>query len=214
MKKQMFSLLAFLFLLNCEKDFSPFEYNDTCCHFGEHVRKPNIYIYPPEPINLTVNISFPNGGEITESIPPYKTGWDIFVNESGLIDNEFEYLFYESLTPDLYQYQYGWIIEKEQLTNFFTENMTEYGFNEKEIKDFITYWIPLLNSSNMFAIYPQTEQTIEQIIKLNFSIKPNSILRLFYIIKTVDESYSLQCPQIDQFERSGFTVAEWGVVIK
>ena len=35
------------------------------------VKKPNIYIYPTEKINLAVNITFPLGGRVTESIPEY-----------------------------------------------------------------------------------------------------------------------------------------------
>ncbi|MBN1542274.1 hypothetical protein JW992_09025 [candidate division KSB1 bacterium] len=123
-------------------------------------------------------------------------------------------MYYESRTPDLYQTETGWIVERGNLQNFFQENLSEYGFNPNETNDFIHYWIPRLQRAEFYAIYPQTRPVLDKIIKLGFSHQPDSILRLFYVIKVANDDSMVPAPQIEPFERKGFAVAEWGVVLK
>lgn len=179
------------------------------------ILKPNIYIYPETKISLHVSIIFPRGGSVIESIPLYENGWNIEVEPSGKINNIYDYLFYESENPDLCQYRSGWIVKKDDLTSFFTQNMLATGFIQKEIDDFIEYWIPLLNNYSSYAIYPQYDFDIEKMIQLNFSYKPDRMLRLFYVIKGLHhDQVSIAVPNIPRFVRNGFTVAEWGVILK
>lgn len=179
------------------------------------VYKPNIYIYPNEPIALTVKLGFPLGGEIVASVPEYGTGWNIQVDTSGLINNTYSYLFYESTQPDVWQGKYGWEIETGKLEAFFRQNLTDYGFKGKEIDDFIAYWIPRLNDYPMYLIYPQIKNIIDQVIQLNFSKQPENMLRLFYVIKGQNHlSGKLTTPAIDEFKREGYFASEWGVILK
>ena len=144
--------------------------------------KPNIYIYPQEEIDLFVEITFPFGGSIIESIPEYGSGWHVNVNESGLISNTYDFLFYEAALPDRWQYDEGWCIAKDSLLDFFEMNLNAYNFSTKEINDFTEYWIPLLIGFNYYIIYPQTNITINELIELQFSKPPDNIGRLFYSI--------------------------------
>ena len=181
------------------------------------VYKPNIYIYPQEKTTMSVNLGFPKGGEIIKSIPDYGKGWNITVDTNGLIDNSYGYLFYESIQPDVWQQNEGWIIRKKDLKDFFNNNMSDYGFFGQEIQDFIDYWIPRLTDSELYAIYPQNKMIIENVINLNFLKKPDNLLRLFYVIEEVAEipANKLPVPKIDKsFEREKFFVVEWGVILK
>jgi hypothetical protein len=125
-------------------------------------------------------------------------------------------LFYESSQPDVWQQNQGWVVEKNLLEKFFTENLAEYGFAGREIQDFTDYWIPLLNSSEYYTIYPQTQELIESVIELDVSQEPDNLLRLFYLIQETDSiRENITEPQIDHsFERDGFFITEWGVVLK
>jgi len=181
------------------------------------VKKPNIYIYPQVKTTISVKIDFPEGGEIIESIPDYGKRWNITVDTNGLIDNSYSYLFYESIQPDIWQHNEGWIIKKTDLKDFFDNNMSDYGFFGQEIQDFIDYWIPRLTDSEFYAIYPQNKMIIENTIKLSFSKEPDNLLRLFYVIQEVAEIPSSKTiePKIDKlFKRDGFFVVEWGVILK
>jgi len=179
------------------------------------VRKPNIYLYPEEECRLSVSLGFPQGGDVVISDPPYPHAWlDITVTPDGRIDNTYDYLFYEASVPDLWQREQGWVISREDLSGFFSENLNTYGFNSREIDDFLEYWIPLLKSSPYYAIHPQHTSHIDDVITLNISKTPDSILRLFYVIKEVSEVKTLPEPVIPEFDRVGFTVTEWGVIYR
>nr|MDA3812693.1 hypothetical protein [Candidatus Cloacimonadota bacterium] len=78
--------------------------------------KPNIYLYPTDNTNLNVSILFPNDGKVTTSIPDYGSSWKgLDVDPSGMINDEYTYLFYESIHPDFYQYKRGWFVQREML---------------------------------------------------------------------------------------------------
>lgn len=189
--------------------------DDDECDTCNMVYKPNIYIYPNEQIDLSVKLNFPMGGKIVTSIPEYGTGWNVVVDTSGLINSTYSFLFYESTQPDVWQRNYGWIIQIDKLESFFRQNMTDYGFNEREINDFIEYWIPRLNDYPLYSIYPQTKSIIDEVIQLDFSKQPENILRLFYVIKGQNQlQEKLTEPTIDSFVRIGYFVTEWGVILK
>lgn len=177
--------------------------------------KPNIYLYPEKTCSLSVKIGFPLGGEVIKSIPHYTVEWNIEVEPSGRINNEYDYLFYESSNPDVFQYRSGWIVEKDSLLSFFERNLIKTGFSEREKNDFNDYWIPRLVDYPYYIVYPQYAKDIELAITLNFSVKPDNVLRLFYVIKgTTNNSITLGTPVIPAFNRQGFVAAEWGVILK
>jgi len=178
------------------------------------VRKPNIYIYPQEEMDLVVSLLFPLGGEVVASIPEYNNGWDIHIDTDGMIDDQYNYLFYECKHPNLYQNDKGFCIEKNELKSFFEKNMSLYHFSPQEIKDFTDYWIPLLNEFDYYAIYPQTGDIIDKNVQLEFSVIPDNVNRLFYGIQGIDQCIELEAPVITPFTRSGFFVVEWGVFLK
>lgn len=180
------------------------------------VYKPNIYIYPEENLNLEVYIDFPQGGRVVASIPEYGDFWDVFVDTAGIIDDNYRYLFYESSQPDGWQRYKGWVVAQGDLELFFQENLAQYGFKGVEIDDFIEYWVPRLKSYKYYSIYPQTIDEILPLINLSFSVKPDNFQRLFYYIHGDDQlpENPIQEPAIEStFEREGFFVVEWGVII-
>jgi hypothetical protein len=204
--------------------FYPFsgmrEEEDECscdsCDSNPVVRKPNIYLYPTENSVISVSLNFPIGGEVVTSIPDYNAGWSFFVDTQGMIDNQYEYLFYESVQPDVWQMEEGWFIQQNELENFFRQNLATYGFYGREIDDFIEYWIPRLTSKNYYAVYPQEAALINSVIELTIIPQPAQKLRLFYVIRGADENdNSIIAPETPaDFNRSGFYVTEWGVILK
>jgi len=201
---------------SCEPD-EPEDENEHECDTCIRVLKPNIYLYPTEKSQINIKLSFPMGGKIVTSIPAYVNGWTVNVNTSGIINDKYEYLFYESDQPDVWQLTEGWVINKSELTTFFTDNMLKHGFNEREIKDFLDYWIPRLTDLDYYEIYPQESNIIETAIKLEIYKNPDNVLRLFYLIKGVvsNSNNKISIPsETLQFNRSGFSVTEWGVILK
>lgn len=194
----------------CEPD------GDNDCDTCLLVYKPNIYLYPAHNSQIEIKLSFPMGGKIINSIPAYENGWNVNVTSSGIINDKYDYLFYESAQPDVWQLAEGWIVGKSELKAFFAGNMLEYGFNERETKDFTDYWIPRLTDFDNYEIYPQESGIIERVIKLDIYPDSNNVLRLFYLIKGASSSDDkIKNPvRTSHFNRSGFSVTEWGVVLK
>lgn len=191
-------------------DYSDFQF--PACY---QAMKPNIYIYPETTTEMTVQVTFPEGGTVIQSEPLYQNGWQVTVERTGLINQQFDFLFYESSQPDRGQYENGWVVSQSELEAFFRTNLAATGFNAKEIADFIEYWIPLLNDSPFYAIYPQYNQQLENMIHLSFSVPPKNVIRLMYSIRSLpNNSLVLPAPVIPPFCRDGFTVAEWGVMLK
>ena len=179
------------------------------------VYKPNIYLYPQIKSVVSVKLEFPYGGTIIASIPDYLGEWRIEAEPTGKIENQYDYLFYESDTPDLYQYNSGWIVSRDSLFTFFKNNLSVTGFKESEISDFTMYWVPRLTNHKFYIIYPQYTDDINKVIKLKISPLPDNTIRLFYVIKgTETNGINLATPIIPNYKRDGFVVAEWGVVQK
>lgn len=178
------------------------------------MEKPNIYLYPEETVYLDITLDFPQGGHVTTSIPEYGTGWNVRVESDGTIDGKYGYLFYESQNPDVFQYRNGWTVENGDLEEFFRINLSAYGFAGREIEDFIEWWIPRLDGG-CYNIYPQTAAEIDPVVKLNISIEPDSVQRLSYAVKETSSCVNhLDEPVIEQFVREGFSVLEWGVILR
>ncbi len=201
-------------------------------------RKPNIYLYPTETTDVSVRLTFPRGGGVTVSEPMYLDGWKVEATPAGVLTNyervvhsdpdrpdtaivtsepvatgAYTYLFFEADPPDEWQTERGWLVEGEDLGDFFAENLAAYGFNEREIEDFLGYWEPRLNAG-YYAVFPQLAADIEPLVGLDVYPEPDSVLRLYYyVVADPDFGGELAPPEIPHFERQGFAVVEWGVVL-
>jgi hypothetical protein len=210
-------MIGTLFLLTSTPFQSCIKPDEPKCDSCALVKKPNIYLYPTERSQIRVNLIFPDGGKIITSIPDYRSGWTVTVDTNGIINDKYEYLFYESEQRDIWQLNKGWIIKSTELKAFFTENMIKHGFQGREIKDFLDYWIPRLTNSEYYEIYPQESNIIQKVIQLEISKTPDNILRLFYVIKGVNSDFTNKITLPDEnpkFIRKGFCVTEWGVILK
>jgi len=205
---------AFIVCLTASNESGNDTMTDTVFVNWTRVEKPNIYLYPAENITVCVNLEFPQGGQVLTSVPEYHNEWCVFVEPSGRIDHTYDYLFYESIQPDIWQYEEGWCVKRESLEEFFMTNMGDYDFTEKEINDFIEYWIPLFVDHPYYAIYPQFTSRINEVIQLNFSIQPDRVFRLFYGVVGTSEYKELPGPETNKIRRDGFAVVEWGVFRK
>ena len=176
--------LLTLFIFACNEDNST-EPNENNTDTTVVVRKPNLYMYPKEEINLSVKIKFPLGGVLLESDPEYENGWSICVRPDGLINDEYRYLFYEYEVPDLHQQDFGWLVQKEDMKEFFQKNMETAGFLSAEINDFIEYWIPEFTGYPYYAVYPQLQNTLDVMTEIEFSVEPDHFFRLQYLIRGI-----------------------------
>ena len=173
-------------------------------------RAPYIYLYPETQTDISVELGLVQGGQIIESEPPYNGGWNVNVTPDGTIDETYDYLYYESLQPVPLDYRYGWVLDGADLESELRNLLSSLGFIEKEINDFIEFWIPKLGDADYYAVYPQD---VESFVSLNITPRPDNILRTLLLIRPLAYHVNIPPPpEPEQFVRDGFTVTEWGVI--
>ncbi|OYD15437.1 hypothetical protein CH333_05760, partial [candidate division WOR-3 bacterium JGI_Cruoil_03_44_89] len=118
------------------------------------VEKPNIYLYPEGDTTVYVRLIPKEGNFITKSLPPYEDGWCVDANSRGKLNGMFDYLYYEGKLVNTPPVDDGWCVGLDSIWNFFEERLRRYGFNEKEISDFVEYWQIHLPKTRFYLVFP------------------------------------------------------------
>lgn len=178
-------------------------------------RKPIIYFYPEEEMDLTV--TFVNEEMLTTTYPKYDGGWNIHLNEDGTFtvpgsDREYYGLYYEANSDYECNFDEGFYVTSENAASFLEEKMDYMGFTNRETDEFIMYWLPILERNGQSLVYfEQTEERNED-SPLIFSTEPDTLMRTMIHIKKVDAATTIKEQVLTHYERNGFTVTEWGGV--
>ena len=186
-----------------------------CYSDPDVVLKPIIYLYPENEIDVTVRLGAPE--RITISYPEYNNGWDITAYPNGdLIDkssgNKLYSLYWEGeRDTSKLDLATGFVVKSEDVANFLEEKLEILGLNYREKEEFIVYWLPKLEANKYNYIYFATEEEINSEMPLEFSIQPDTIIRVRMIFKGLDEYKNIEEQMLEPApEREGFTVVEWG----
>lgn len=172
------------------------------------VKKPAVYLYPAETMSVDVKVKV--NGKLTLTEPLYGNGWSVTATPNGLIDNKYDYLFYEA---ELYKIELpdeGWVVAFEEIENWFDEYLPQMGLNSKEKEQFKEYWLKDLRKANYYEIKLLGDKFLSANMDLIISPKPETILRLNFYFRPLDTRHELKAPEIKKVERKGFTVIEWG----
>lgn len=189
----------------------------------QHVRKPVIYLYSKNLVHASVSLSHPG---MTFQYPACKNDtWHVRVDETGIKDENnnksYPYLFWEATTNNLqfnsnHQNELvGFIVKTDTLVQFLESALNELGLNDKEQTDFITYWVPSMLIKKYALIQFLIDDDYNQnIAPLNVNPKPDSMRRIFMQFSLMNEvsqiNFSIVKQNLPKFNRSGFTLIEWG----
>ena len=183
--------------------------------FPPGVRKPVIYFYPEEEMDLSV--TFVNEEMLTTTYPKYDGCWNIHLKEDGTFtvpgsDREYYGLYYEANSDYECTFDEGFYVTSENAASFLEEKMDYMGFTNRETDEFIMYWLPILERNEQSLVYfEETEERNEE-SPLIFSTEPDTLIRTMIHIKKVDAATIIKEQTLTHYERSGFTVTEWGGV--
>ncbi len=185
--------------------------NNDFPHFPPGVKKPAIYLYPliDSKIQVKVNIN----GKITQDIPDYNNGWNVFATKEGIINNEYDYLFYEAELNKLELPHDGWIVKYSDLESWFDNNLPKFGLNEKETRQFKEYWLNELPESSYYEIKMLDDKFLKQNMNLDIIPIPDTLIRIEFYFKPTDSIKEINEPVIVTPNREGFTVVEWGGIL-
>jgi hypothetical protein len=179
--------------------------------------KPVIYLYPEETITASVQVE-PRGG-MTISIPSYEEGWNVRATPDSVITDlrtgiEYPYLFWEG-RGDLYETpKQGFVVAQNDVHDFLIDKLAMHGLNEKETADFLEFWEPRMTGSPYYFVTFLGTRAMDEIAPLTITPKPDTVIRVLMDYLPLDAPIDVEGYRIRTPERKGFTVIEWGGVLR
>ncbi len=179
--------------------------------------KPVIYLYPEKVTDVEVKV-FPQGG-FSYTEPLYESGWSVRATPGSVITNKkdgktYPYLFWEGKGGIYESPEKGFVVEKEKVESFLNRALSDYGLIKKEVDDFKEFWLPKMTEYPYYFISFYDNKKMDELAPLHVTPKPDSIIRVLMDYKGLDEPIVVEGYKIPKRERKGFTVVEWGGVIK
>ncbi len=175
--------------------------------------KPIIYLYPEKEIEVSVKLGSPE--KLTCSYPKYTTGWNVIASPDGtLIDTttgrKLYSLYWEGIASEKGNFKEGFVVKGDETIEFLEEKLEILGLNEFEAEEFIVYWLPKLESNKYNYIRFATMEEINKNMPLEFSVEPDTIIRVLMQYKGLDEPIEVKEQELVTPERNGFAAVEWG----
>jgi hypothetical protein len=174
-------------------------------------KKPNIYLYSDRDLTAQVRLSPERAITVSEPIYRPGKGWLAQIRD-GSLNGAGDFLFYEALVPDsVWQKKEGFVIHAASREQDMAFMLGEYGFNEKETRDFIDYWAKYLSGDGDYVFYPQETSAVDRVMPLSITPQPDYVSRIwFYAEPLVIAPEPVTSPET--IFRDGFYVVEWGVI--
>lgn len=177
--------------------------------------EPVIYLYPVKTTNVKVVLD--KSIDLTESTPSYSSSWNVVANPNGSIaanNRTYPYLYWEGSSKQPESAISQAVIEKSKVPAYIENQLKALNLNDKERKDFKTYWLPKLNSSEYYLLTFYSTNDLEKIIPLSVSPKPDTLIRVLMSYKELNKKINIkEFNNAKSVQRKGFTVVEWGGVL-
>lgn len=178
--------------------------------------KPAIYLYPETETTVEVKID-ETYTKLKTTYPKYNDGWKVVAHPDGKIINtadnrEYDYLFWDGKSEYKPDFTKGFCIKGTDTEEFLKDKLDKIGLTVDESNEFIVYWLPLMDGNKYNLISFQWEN-YDNAAKLNINPEPDSILRVMMAYKPLTEYVEIEEQEFEHFERTGFTVVEWGGTI-
>lgn len=185
-------------------------YNNFTCG------KPVIYLYPPKPTKVNVQLDF--NGKLMTTYPKYddKEGWNVLAQPDGTLTNladnqQYSYLFWDGYANvPISDFSTGFLVQGKDTKAFLQQTLSKLGLTPKEYNEMIVYWLPWMEHHPYNLIHFANKQYTDN-AKLTITPAPDSMLRVFMSFKELKEPKTLKPQTLDfSFQRQGFSVIEWG----
>lgn len=179
--------------------------------------KPVIYLYPTKAQNVSVKVD-PVGG-MSYSDPVYGNGWNVYSDTNSNLTElssgkKYPYLFWEGSGGIYAQPKKGFVIKQSEVHNFLVSKLAKLGLNTKETADFIEFWEPRMQGSPYYFVTFLGTSEMNKIAPLTIVPKPDTVIRILMDFSPLAKPIKVDGYNIKTPVRSGFTVVEWGGVLR
>jgi len=175
--------------------------------------KPVIYLYPTEEMEVSVKL----GTKITVSLPEYNNGWKVWASPSGelkLADKTYPYLYWEGTGQEYPLVNAGTVVAKKDVEKTLKKQMQQLGLNEKEMADFLEFWLPKMPNAPYVRLTWFGNQLMDRLAPISVVPKPETIIRVFLDFEGLSNKIDIPAQTLSAKERKGFTVVEWGGLLR
>lgn len=179
--------------------------------------KPIIYIYPKKD-GEKIKIKLNKPERLTCTYPKYKDEWNVIANKNGDLldektDKHYYALYWEGNNHSNLEFKEGFVVKGEDSSKFLEEKLEILGLNEREAEEFIVYWLPILEQNKYNLIRFQTKEEINESMGLEITPKPDTLIRIMMTFKPLMKPTEIPEQKLENIERKGYTVVEWGGVL-
>jgi len=200
--------------------------------------KPAVYLYPEK--RSLVNVKVYPRGELSYTDPPYdkEKGWTVWAEPTGDLYgalssetsaiSKYDYLYYESklFDSEIKKPEAGWVVKgvknessikgkvSREMQDLFERVLPELGLNEQEKADFENYWLGTLPDSPYYFVGLMGLAQRDYLEPLSVTPKPDTSIRFSLYFEPLSELKSVEEPIIQTPQRRGFTLVDWGGMIK
>ena len=200
-----------------------FQFDPPIGVWGTHC-KPAVYLYPRQ--KQLVNVRVYPKGELTYTDPVYDElrGWTVWAEPGGNLEfgisnlesRKYDYLYYESklLDSEIRKPQEGWVVKSGDMAMLLDRILPQLGLNEKEKADFEEYWLGKLPESPYYFVGLIDKQQRDYLETLDVTPDPETSIRFSLFFEQLDEFRIVKEPSIVTPKREGFTLVDWGGMIK
>ncbi len=180
--------------------------------------KPVIYLYPEETTDVSVQVA-PNGG-FTLTEPEYGRGWNVTAEPNGQLTNlsdgtQWSYLFWEGhAETNIATERRGFVVAPGEVEEMLEEKLSALGLQGQEIADFTEFWVPKMQRYPYYFVTFYTNEFLDSGAPLKVDPQPDTIIRIMMDYKPLMREIDVEPLPIVTPERNGFTVVEWGGVLR
>jgi len=211
-KTEFFTRKPFFFWKDSFGDYMTFLNQD----FGAMAEcgKPVIYLYPEKTTKISVMV----GADITKSEPTYGNGWTVTANPNGKLvwnGKTFNSLYWEGEGNGIYpEIKSGFVVPTAQIAQTLESQLTQLGLNEREKADFMAFWLPKMPKTPYTRLTWFGTREMDKMAPLSVSPKPDTTIRIFLDYAGLSKKIDLKAQQLTKVERVGFTLVEWGGLLR
>lgn len=178
--------------------------------------KPVIYLYPEK--TTSVSVRLPSFINVTVSEPTYpKQGWTALAHPDGTLvmpdGSKYGSLFWEGTGVAYKTPTEGWLVKDGEQETFLRETLAKLGLNQNESKEFMEFWLPLMQDAPYYRVSFIVSEW-SKAAPLYVSPKPTTQIRVFMDWEKRSSPISIKAPQIETPKREGFTLVEWGGLLR
>jgi len=179
--------------------------------------KPVIYLYPSQETKVSVQLEPQGGFSFTE--PEYINGWEVLARPDGTLTEvssgkQYPYLFWEGRGGIYERPKRGFVVAQHDIPVFLTRSLAQLGLNSKETVDFIEFWEPRMKQAPYYFVSFLGTQAMNALAPMKITPEPDTIIRILMDFSPLEKSIKVEPVYLRSIPRKGFTVIEWGGVIR